>query len=152
MLAQPCRIDMFGGLYLHRSGRTVERFRTRKVGSLLAMLALSPDRAHSREELIDLLWPEMDIDAGRVNLRRALCTLRHLLDDDRYAASIVLSDNFSLRLRPGSVVTDVAEFEAALSREANGGAGLEMQARAMDLYRGELLHGYNDEWILPERR
>jgi DNA-binding SARP family transcriptional activator len=47
---------------------------------LLARLALQPQRRHSREELIELLWPGVDADVGRNRLRQVLSTLRRLLE------------------------------------------------------------------------
>ena len=108
MLNEPMRIEIFGGLRVIHGENIIDRFRTRKAASLLARLALFPHRAHSREELIDLLWPEMDPEAGRVNLRQTLYSLRHALDCK--GESVFESDKSSIRLRADSVVTDVADF------------------------------------------
>jgi DNA-binding SARP family transcriptional activator len=153
MLPEPCRIEMFGGLSVRLNGRTIDRFRTRKAASLLARLALFPDRAHPREELIDLLWPESEIEAGRANLRQSLWFLRHLLEGNSDSESVILADNTSLRLRPGSIVTDVGEFEAALNAPTTDDpAAIKARANAVELYHGELVNGLYDEWIFPERR
>ena len=71
----PCRVEMMGGLRLHSHVGTTDRFRTRKTAELLAYLACFHKRRHPREMLIDLLWPENDVDAGRHSLSMALsCT------------------------------------------------------------------------------
>src|SRR5688572_8364479 len=76
MLLGSWRIELLGGLRLIQAGRVVTRFRTRKAASLLAYLALYASRAHSRDSLADLLWPEADAESARRNLRQALYTLR----------------------------------------------------------------------------
>src|SRR5262245_2317015 len=106
MCHDPCRIEMFGGLRVRLNGRTIERFRTRKAASLLAYLALFPDRSHPREELIDIFWPDMDIESARNNLRQSLFSLRHLLEGAS-ADSIFLADNSSVQIRPEAITTDV---------------------------------------------
>ncbi len=151
---EACRIEMLGGLRVICGDRVIDRFRTRKAASLLARLALFPDRAHPREELISLLWPEMDVEAGRVNLRQALSALRHLIDDGRpQIGPVIIANNSVVRLEAGFVVTDVAEFEDALRSVAtNGCNSVSARERALELYRGELMNGFYDEWIFPERR
>src|ERR1041385_30586 len=120
MASESWQISLFGGLRCRRDNVLIERFRTRKTASLLAYLCLHADRAHPREELIDLLWPDSDIEAGRANLRQALWFLRNILEADSKTESLLVADNSSVWLRPGSIVTDVGEFEAALNVVANG--------------------------------
>ncbi len=58
------RIGLLGGLSAEQGARVVTRFRTQKVGALLAYLAYHHQRSHPREVLTDLLWPDADLDAG----------------------------------------------------------------------------------------
>ena len=71
----PLRIELFGGLRAIVGDREITRFRTQKTGALLAYLAFHP-RPHSREVLIDILWPESAIETGRNNLNLALSSFR----------------------------------------------------------------------------
>src|SRR5437868_14471390 len=48
----------------------------RKVHGLFRMLVTAPGRRRSRDELVDLLWPDASIDAGSRNLRVVLHMLR----------------------------------------------------------------------------
>jgi DNA-binding SARP family transcriptional activator len=72
----PWRIELLGWLRATHDDRVVTRFRTRKTGSLLAYVAYHRSRSHPRDELIELFWPELDLDAGRVSHRMALSSLR----------------------------------------------------------------------------
>ena len=50
-------VRLLGGLNLSDGSQHITRLPSRAVTALLARLALAPDRAHAREELIELLWP-----------------------------------------------------------------------------------------------
>jgi len=151
----PWHIQMFGRLSARRGTETIERFATSRAAALLARLALYPQRTHPREELADLLWPDADLEAGRLSLRVALASLRRQMEPpDVAAGSILIADRSAVRLNPLACRTDVADFEAALL-EAARAQTLEKKREALDhalgLYGGELLPGFYDEWILDER-
>src|SRR5690348_6620829 len=74
------RIVLLGGLGAERDEHVVTHFETRKAGALLAYLAFYADRAHPREVLAELLWPDEDPDATRARLRQALAALRRALE------------------------------------------------------------------------
>jgi DNA-binding SARP family transcriptional activator/predicted ATPase len=151
----PWRIEFFGGLRLWRGEDVTTRFRTRKISGLLALLAYHSDQMHPREELIDVFWPEADIHAGRNSLRVALSSLRGLLEPPGIAPGSVLDTSAdAVRISSGAVWTDVAQFEAvAFAGEARDNATdrITHLSRAVDLYRGELLPGRYEEWVMTER-
>ena len=138
-------VGLLGGLDLFDGTQHITRLPSRAVTALLARLALSPDRAHSREELIELLWPGVALDIGRNRLRQALSTLKGVLEPaGRVPPQPVLqADRVSVRVVPGSLGCDAIHFERAAR------AGHAAAARA--LYRGELLPGFYDDWIDEER-
>ena len=151
------QVQLLGGFHVRHGGRVVSRFKTYKTAALLARLALYPEREHSREELVGLLWPDAETEDGRGSLRTALAALRRLLADpdadgpDR--ATPLLADRLSLRLRPGSASVDVAEFEAAIkgAGQASGPERAGLLTDALGLYGGDLLPGYHEEWVQRER-
>lgn len=117
---------------------------SRAAALLLARLALAPERAHPREEIVELLWPGVDLDVGRNRLRQALSVLRSLLEPpDGAGGPVLVADRLHLRLAPGALACDVAAFEAA----RRGGD----HEAARDWYRGELMPGHYDEWVHDER-
>jgi predicted ATPase/DNA-binding SARP family transcriptional activator len=150
------RIEMLGGLRAVHPDRIVTRFRTRKAGGLLGYLAFYPHRAHSRDELIEIFWPEVELDSARDRLRVALSSLRRQLEPpDVPPGGVIRSDRLSVRLNPAACVTDVAEFEAAL-RSADRSTGsterVEWLARGVALYQGALLPDCPEMWVLTERQ
>jgi DNA-binding SARP family transcriptional activator len=153
------RVELLGGLQAAGDGRVLTRFRSQRIGLLLAYLAYHRDRPHRREALIELLWPECDPATGRLNLRVALSLLRLQLarpeapiaDARDVCDSVLLVNRASVQMDPACVTTDVAEFEDAL-RLAAQAEDTEERARCLDwavgLYRGEFLPGYYEEWVL----
>jgi len=150
------RIEMLGGLRVRQNERLITRFRTQKAAALLAYLACYPRQSHPREVLIQSLWPDLDLDAGRNNLSTILTYLRHQLEPPELPAGAVLvADRFSLGIRASVVSTDVAEFEACVrAAETATGDAARMQALsdAIALYTGELLPGYYEDWVQTERQ
>jgi DNA-binding SARP family transcriptional activator len=63
---------LFGAPHIEADGASVKISR-RKALALLAYLA-ADERAHSRESLAALLWPEWDTTSARTALRRVLVT------------------------------------------------------------------------------
>jgi predicted ATPase/DNA-binding SARP family transcriptional activator/Flp pilus assembly protein TadD len=151
----PWRIELLGELRAVRGGRVVTRFRTQKTGLLLAYLAYDPRRVHRREQLCEWLWPEGDPELSRHNLRNLLHWLRQELEPAGDPDGVLLlTDRHTVRVDPAAVTTDVAEFSAALEAAARAGESAERArslARAVDLYRGEFLTGFFDDWVLQER-
>ena len=139
------QLRLLGAVEASDGLQAISRFPSRAVASLLARLALAPDRAHAREELVELLWPGVELAVGRNRLRQALSTLKSLLEPAGVPGSAVLqADRLSLRVVPGALACDVLRFEQ-LAR-----AGQAQAAHA--LYRGEFMPGYFDEWIHDERQ
>jgi len=147
------RIELFGGLRAAAGEHVITRFRTYKTGALLAYLALSPSRPHPREELCDLFWPEADLDAGRMNLRVALSSLRRQMEPPGTPhGAVLVADRSKIQLNPVACTTDVADFEAALEASSRPGAAeTAALTRAAGLYRGDLLPELYDDWALRER-
>ncbi|MCW3052723.1 MAG: DNA-binding transcriptional activator of the family [Chthonomonadales bacterium] len=149
---ETCAITLFGGLQVQQGSRRISRFRTYKTGALLAYLAFYPEMPHSREVLAELFWP--DSKEGRLSLRVSVGSLRRQLEaHDGGAGGILVAERATICLNPLAVCVDVAEFEEALRTAAQTPPQERMEwlARAVELYRGPLLPGYYEDWVLPER-
>jgi len=147
-------IQLLGGIGAHGPQGQVRRFRTQKSASLLAYLALHP-APQPREALINLLWPDSELEAGRHNLSMALSFLRHQLEPPGVPpGSVIVADRFSVRLNPAAVAVDALEFESALRRvdELNlpDPERLVLLLEASERYQGPLLPGLYEDWIAPQ--
>src|SRR5262245_16501045 len=109
------RIELLGGLRVQHAERVIDRFPTQKAAVLLAYLALThsvgtrPQHAHTREALIEQLWPEIELEAARASLRAALYSLRQLLQESA-AGELLITSRSTVALNPAAFTTDVAEF------------------------------------------
>lgn len=150
------RIELLGRFCLRRGEQEISHFRTRKTAALLAYLAYYPSRAYMRDELSELCWHEMDRDAARNALRIALNALRKQLEPAGVVpGTVVLADRTSVKLNSSLYTTDTMEFEAALHQAAKTADPVQKAAaleKAVNLYRGSLLPGFDAWWIASERQ
>ncbi len=155
MTGKAWKIELLGRLSAGQDGKIITRFRTHKTGLLLAYLAFYPKRIHAREELIGMLWLDSDADAGRTSFRTALASLRRQLEPSGTPAGcFLIADRANVQINPNTVTTDVAEFEFALKtseKTANLSEKIIALERAMELYGGEFLPGFYEDWVIAER-
>jgi DNA-binding SARP family transcriptional activator len=74
-------LSFLGPLTVTRGGAAAPDFISRKAQALLAYLVLEAARAHSREELVALLWPDYPQESARASLRSVLANVRHVIGD-----------------------------------------------------------------------
>ena len=139
-------VKAFGRLQLKYNGLVVSTFPTRKAQELLAFLLLNQGVPHSRDKLVELLWPGAPAENGRARLSTTLWRIRVLLDQfglppDSWIESS--SEAVMLETNPPAVI-DVCLFEdyleaAELAPEEEGEESLLQAAHA--LYSGDLLEG-----------
>ena len=152
------RIELFGGLRVLQGERVMTHFRTQKTAGLLAYLAFYRERKHSRDALSELFWSGSRYDAARNSVSKAISSLRNQLEPPGVPrGAVIVADRHSVRLNPAAVTTDVAEFEDAIRRSNdfsryNEDERVQFLITAADLYCGELLPNFFDEWIETERR
>ncbi len=121
---------------------------------LLARLVLTCGVAQPRQQLAGVFWPESEEAQARTNLRRELHHLRTLLGED--PSLIVTPTTLSWRDSPSCRV-DVRQFlagaSAAQSARAVGDstAFLAHAEAAIATYRGDLMPGSYDDWLLEHR-
>lgn len=119
---------------------------SRPAQSLLAYLALNMDVPQRRERLAGLLWPNTLESSARNNLRQALWQLRRALAPCR--CPVLHVDDIHLIFAPGEDVwLDTALVEAKSCEPTDREALL----TAVEVYRGELLPGFYEDWVSLER-
>src|SRR4051794_8103772 len=133
------RVRVLGELALELDGTELELPASRRARSLLGLLAVER-RLHPRPQLAARFWPDVLDESARTSLRSALAALRRSLgpEADRYLVAT--------RERAGltdQVETDVADFERLRK--------VGRLEEAMDLWRGDLLSGLDDDWVLVAR-
>lgn len=111
------------------------RFAYAKLVLLLAYLALE-HKAHTRESLADLFWPELSANDARANLRRALFNLQKIFIHAGLPKSLIHADRTLVQLSRECIWIDVLEFEKA-ERQDN----TSIIYKHLELYKGAFLDG-----------
>ena len=137
------QVRLFNGpILLDAAGTETRRFRSHKVGALLAYLALNLGRPCPREELYEALWPEEETHLAANRFRVTLASLRRHLEPPGivFGAVLDVSEPGRVRLRTETVGCDTIECERLLR-----GGHSEQAAR---LVTGPLLPGFYEEWAI----
>ena len=130
-----------------------------RVRSLLTCLISSPGRKLGREQVIELLWPDLNFDTASHRLDKAVHSLRQLFEPARSrpsTTSLLLTEHATILLADQSQVwVDADAFEALLARaRANNDPGQAEQLleEAMLLYAGDYLpEERHVEWTQTRR-
>ena len=146
---------MLGGFSVRVGEQSVapETWRRRKPAALLKILALSPSHRAHREQVIDLLWPELDVGAAGANLRKAIHHARSALDGTSHGAARLLEfERDVLALASEGLIVDTVSFRSALTSARRSG-DVDEYRTALDWYRGDLLpDDPYEEWTGAPRR
>jgi DNA-binding SARP family transcriptional activator len=151
-VAGPARVQvrLLGGFQVTVDGRNLppRHWARRHSAALVKLLALAPGRSLHREQVIDALWPDLDVDHAAPRLHKAAHYAREALG---HRDAVVLTAD-TVRLFPGDDVDiDRARFqEHAESAVADGSVAAATAALAV--YGGELLpHDLYEPWTEQPR-
>lgn len=146
------RVNLLGEFSLFHAEQRVTSVKTPRLQSLLAYLLLHRGSQLSRLHVASLYWPDSNEAQARTNLRQLLHFLRRSLPDaERF---LQVETNSIMWKSDNSLLLDVALFEDLLLQAGDTEAStakLTKLIQAVDLYKGELLPGCFDEWILSLR-
>src|SRR5436190_9643781 len=155
MMMPTLHIRLLGDFSLIYNDRQVTSLNTTRLQSLFAYLVLHRDVPQQRQHLAFLFWPDTIEAQARNNLRQQLHQLRQAFPA---VEQFLSADTHMVHWHPVTPFhLDVAEFEQALTladaatRRHDQHALQDALEQADSLYRGELLPGCYDGWILPER-
>jgi DNA-binding SARP family transcriptional activator/tetratricopeptide (TPR) repeat protein len=146
-------VSLLGEQYVEGSTATNLARSSRSI-ALLGFLAVHAEAPQPRQRLAAIFWPDSTEQQARTNLRRELHYLRVLLGED---PSLVVEPTTLMWREWPSCRVDVCVFrrerQLALQALAAGDqhAMLEHGAAAVEEYRGDLLPGMYDDWVLVER-
>lgn len=166
MPAPGLRVYALGPLRAERDGEPVRRWGGEKAGSrqaegLFAFLFDRGERGAAKDEILELVWPDVDLDRADVAFHRTMLGLRGMLRPNGRARDRdppITFHNDRYRLDPSIIAwSDVAEFERLLAEA--GGSEAQASTTALEaaraLYRGDYLDDcpfYGDSFQVEERR
>ena len=143
-------VRLLGQFDVRRDGTPIN-IPARAAQSLLAYLLLTAGTMHRREKLAGLVWADTTDETARKNLRHELWRLRQAIEiqSPRKKTIPYLSvDEIAIGFNVESAYwLDVARVLKSATPRTSADNLIETLA----LYRGELLPGFYDDWILLER-
>jgi DNA-binding SARP family transcriptional activator len=143
-------ITLLGGFSVAVGGAVVgpTAWRRRPCAGLVKILAVQPHRSLHREQVMDLLWPDVTVSVAAPRLHKAAHFARTALGGGR---SLVLAADAVSLFPDDEVRVDVERFRKLVGQARSSGdpqiAGL-----AADCYAGEFLpQDTYEEWAHPYR-
>jgi DNA-binding SARP family transcriptional activator len=161
------RVYALGPLRAELDGEPVRKWGGAKAGSrqaegIFAFLFDRGERGASKDEIIELVWPDTDLERADMAFHRTMLGLRGVLAPARPGRSkdgTIAFGNDRYRLAPDAVSwSDAAEFDALLERSrgsADRTERLHLLEAARALYRADLLDDcpfYGDSAEVEEHR
>jgi hypothetical protein len=135
---------------------------TRQAEAIFAFLFDRGERGASKDEMVELIWPDVDLERADLAFHRTLGGLRSTLRpgrEGRDRSGAITFHNDRYRLEAGLIEwSDVVAFEERMtsaSAAADPAEALLHLERARSLYRGDYLDDcpfYGDSAFVEERR
>jgi DNA-binding SARP family transcriptional activator len=150
------RIRLFGKFTVERESGSLKGLEANKERELFSYLLIRRNQSHPREALASLLWGETTTEKSKKYLRQALWHVQSALEASEVEIFEVEHDWVQLNLK-SSLWLDVDLFERAHAA-SQGVPGNELDpssaallTQAVELYKGDLLDGWYQDWCLFER-
>lgn len=146
-------LHLLGAFTLSIDGKPVSGIARTRMQDLLVYLFLHRQRPSPRAVIAAALWPETSDVQALKNLRTIYARLRDLLSaTDRLLAV----DNQSMQWRGDALQVDVVDFEQRVARadserRTQSPRAVEAYQSALDAYRGDLLPGDFNPWVVEAR-
>ncbi|AIE87470.1 tetratricopeptide repeat protein [Fimbriimonas ginsengisoli] len=136
-------LRLFGRYEVTVDGTPLRRLRTHRGHMVLALLGLRLGKPIDRHAIAETVWPYSEPSDALYSLRRTLTDLRQALGTE--SGAIVSPTPTTLQLDENRVLVDVREYERLIARDATGAID------AADWYRGPLLDGWTEDWVVERR-
>jgi DNA-binding SARP family transcriptional activator len=161
------RVFALGPMRVERGGNEIHGWGGLKAGSrqalaIFAFLFDRGDRGASKDEIIDVVWPDADLEHADLAFHRTLVGLRSTLEPNRPhrgASAAIAFHHDRYRLSHSLIAwSDVHAFHdliAQAGEELDPHAALRLLEEARDLVRGDYLDDcpfYGDSEYVEERR
>jgi DNA-binding SARP family transcriptional activator/tetratricopeptide (TPR) repeat protein len=147
-------VSLLGGQAITDDRDGSVRPRSSRAVALVAFLVVHAGSPQARQRIAGLLWPESTDAQALTNLRRELHHLRQIVGDE--PSLVVTSRDLCWRdtksCRVDVRVFDIERKAALAAADAGDDEGILLHAAAaIAAYRGDLLPGVYEDWLLEAR-
>lgn len=152
------RIHLFGGFLLERSGVTLPPIASRVGRSVFAYLVMNRNRPIQRDFLAGTFWPDVPQTRARRRLSQTLWQIQDVVNDGPTSYINATTDTLEFNTK-APYWLDVELFDTTFESAVAGGQDPQARRRdsmavfrgCVDLYRGDFLEGFSDEWLSIEQ-
>ena len=148
-------VYLLGGFSLGWDQANRQMIQSQTARSLFAYLVTFQHHPHTRNLLIGTFWPDLPEPTARRRLSKALWQIRRVFSQPEWALKdpFIITQGDTVQINSDIPLwVDVTEFIAGSERCLHSAENLlEPCQLCVDLYQGEFLAGYHDDWILLER-
>jgi DNA-binding SARP family transcriptional activator len=151
------QVFVLGGFKVVVGGRVLgdQAWRRKTARQLFKILLSRPNRRMTRDQVVELLWPESDSDAGSSNVRSTIFALRRALEPASAPndLDVVFSDRDSIWLCPDlELWVDADVFERTIEHAWRSSEPLPFLEQASSLYAGHYLpEDVYEDWANDRR-
>lgn len=161
---EPLRVYVLGPMRVERGGKVIRQWGgakagTRQAQALFAFLFDRGERGLEKDEALELIWPDVQLQNADLAFHRTLGGLRRMLEPEAGRAggfAAITFHNDRYRLNPEFVAwSDVEEFDRLIAQAQRTDDPVELLSRARALYRGEYMDDcpfYGDSLYVEQRR
>ncbi|MDO8688750.1 MAG: BTAD domain-containing putative transcriptional regulator [Dehalococcoidia bacterium] len=157
-------IRLLGDFKVVVRGRLItdRAWRTQKAKELFAYLLTRTDRRATRDELLEILWPELGLESAVSNFHFTVHSVRHALEPHlppRSSSNYLVLSGRTYRLSlPADAWIDTDDFQEIAPDGLSQGRSKDARneearlGRAADLYRGDYLVDFDVAWADTTRQ
>jgi predicted ATPase/DNA-binding SARP family transcriptional activator/tetratricopeptide (TPR) repeat protein len=138
-------VRLIGTFVINCDGKPVT-LSSRAAQSLFAYLILTAGTLHRREKLAGMFWPDAAEARARTYLRHELWLIRKSLSS-KSKVDYLIADDIHISFNASAEYS----LDTAGLNSVNGSTSIEELMNGLSLFQGELLPGFYDDWITPER-
>jgi LuxR family maltose regulon positive regulatory protein len=150
--------DFLGDLALRDGqGRTVTpNWRTKNARTMFAFLVVNQQHGCTKDQFIDVFWPDKDLRDASHSLQVEISSLRNLIKEISKtvipAKQLIVYRNQRYYFNPSFVVkTDLQQFDAVVKdaemhEKLDRAYSIRQYEKAMEMYRGDFCCEATDDW------
>lgn len=152
---QSLELSCLGSFAVRQNGSLIPRERWTSLHAQLVLVYLAQRGSATRDELIELLWPDEELDKTSTRFRSTMRLLRQALyTPSEGGIDYIIYQNKRYTFAPLLEITsDMQQFQHWIrsARQQHDSARHNACKQALSYYHGEFLPGSYNEWVIRQR-